>query len=688
MDAPRFAKLFALLLCLGTAWAGLAQADPPPNDAPAPDPQAVPEPAPHTHDTDPRERFITSRVSGVELPLTDEEDAFFFVVFGDRTGGPVDGVRILAQAVADTNLLQPDLVMTVGDLIQGYDVQAPWLAQMREYKDIMGELDCPWYPVAGNHDIYWRGPGRPEREHEANFEAHFGPLWYAFEHKGCWFVVLHSDEGDADGRFTFNRPESQTMSDEQFAWLGQTLDAAADAEHVFVFLHHPRWQGGGYGNDWARVHERLAEAGNVSAVFAGHVHRMSYDGLVDGIEYVTLATTGGGQSGLIPGAGYLHHFDIVTVRGGEIGLAAVPVGGVQDVRALTREVQLEAVALHRAVPRFEQSPTIGTDGVQSGRVVVALTNPTSRPADVTAYLDSGDSRWRAAPDHLHARLEAGATHRFDFEVARVPAGLDEAYRGLEIVLQAEYLGEGLRVPLPERRVGVPVALSGVSLPELAFEQALELDGDDALAVPSGAYELHDGPLTVECWVNPAPLSPRVGLVCKTENSEYGLMVIEGRLEFYVFLDNAYRTAAAEPGRLVVGRWQHVAGVYDGEEVRLYLDGQLVGLHAATGARRTNTLPLIIGGDVNNRGDAVSYFAGQIDSVRVSDSARYTGESFEPQRGFEPDEHTVLLHRMDGRFLSYFLDASASEAHAGGIGDPTLVEVVSEVDDAPPDADEE
>ena len=49
------------------------------------------------------------------LPV--EEDAFTFAVFGDRTGGPADGVKVLAEAVRDANLVEPDLVMTVGDLV-------------------------------------------------------------------------------------------------------------------------------------------------------------------------------------------------------------------------------------------------------------------------------------------------------------------------------------------------------------------------------------------------------------------------------------------------------------------------------------------------------------------------------------------------------------------------------------------
>ena len=409
------------------------------------------------------DRFHTNR-EGNALPLPVEEGAFTFAIFGDRTGGPHKGVNVLAQAVADVNLIEPDLVMTVGDLIDGYDNDSVWLPQMKQYKDVMGELICPWFPVAGNHDIYWRGPNKPQGEHEKNYEMHFGPLWYAFEHKGCFFIVLYSDEGNPKtGERNFKKPDSQRMSDEQFDWLKGILKKSKDADHVFVFLHHPRWLGTrkgrvGYGDDWAKVHKELVNAGNVSGVFAGHIHHMRHDPK-DEIDYFTLATVGGGQPGWSPKAGWLHHYNLVTVRKDQVAFSAFPVGSALDPKAITGKVSEESEELGRAIPvRFKAQIAIAKDGSVDDAFTLIIKNPAKFAIEIEAVPTSKDSRWIVGPDHGHATLKPGEEKELTFQVKRQPGRFDTTARKIVIELGIDMLTDHRRYPIPVKRITVPGSL--------------------------------------------------------------------------------------------------------------------------------------------------------------------------------------------------------------------------------------
>ncbi len=630
------------------------------------------EPVPHPVSTE-EHRFFTNR-DGASLELPVEDDAFMFAIFGDRTGGPAKGIEVLRAAVDDVNLLEPDFVITVGDLINGYNETPQWLAQMHEFKDSMDELLVPWFPVAGNHDVYWRGKGeKPEGEHERNYELHFGPLWYAFEHKDSMFIVLYTDEGDPEtGVKRFDQPSAQRMSPEQIQWLEKMLEEGRDSTHIFLFLHHPRWTGGGYGDDWNRVHSLLAAAGNVRAVFAGHIHRMRYDGPRDGIEYVTLATVGGGQSGAIPDAGYLHHYNLVTVRDNQIAMASYPVGEVMDVRAITPEVSNETSRLASLQPGMVESIRLNQDGSARGSFTVAFRNPVTNPYELSIVPASDDSRWRFNPDHVHATLEPGATRNFTFEVARDAGSLDGGFRWPGLDVGMEYLANGRRFSIPVRHHPLPVE-SSLPAPEPADPNlALELDGIDAcMKVPSTSMELADGPLTLEAWFKGEQYDGRRGLVTKTEGSEYGLFVSDGHPSFWLHLDGAYASVEPMDAPLVEGRWHHLAGVYDGREIRLYLDGRRIASSPASGSRTRNHLPIVIGGDVGAGGAANSFFSGAIDAVRLSDSARYSGDRFTPGQRHAADVNTVLLFNMDAMHGPWMPDASGREGHAVLEGDPRL-----------------
>jgi len=72
--------------------------------------------------------------------------------------------------------------------------------------------------------------------------------------------------------------------------------------------------------------------------------------------------------------------------------------------------------------------------------------------------------------------------------------------------------------------------------------------------------------------------------------------------------------------LEMGRWYHVAGTYDGQNTRVYIDGQLAGSHTASVSEPlvTTNLPTAIG---HLQNWSVQWFKGIIDELKVYDYAR-------------------------------------------------------------------
>tara|TARA_B100000287_G_scaffold280183_1_gene264055 strand:- start:952 stop:2220 length:1269 start_codon:yes stop_codon:yes gene_type:complete len=97
--------------------------------------------------------------------------------------------------------------------------------------------------------------------------------------------------------------------------------------------------------------------------------------------------------------------------------------------------------------------------------------------------------------------------------------------------------------------------------------------------------------------------------------------------------------------LAANTWYHVAGVRDGNTLRLYINGVQENTTSISGSPDTSSAPFAFTA-LRTNGD--SGLTGYMDEIRVSNSCRYTsGTSFTPSTtAFTPDANTLVLIHSD------------------------------------------
>ncbi len=128
--------------------------------------------------------------------------------------------------------------------------------------------------------------------------------------------------------------------------------------------------------------------------------------------------------------------------------------------------------------------------------------------------------------------------------------------------------------------------------------------------PNNALMNITNQLTISCWFNSSNIMVTQRLIDKLSGAATGnfcLDIYQGKLRFFC------GASGLATNTLVLGSntWYHVAATYDGNFMKLFLNGNLLSAVALTGNLPQNLNPFIIGGDQSG----TSRFGGLINDVR-------------------------------------------------------------------------
>jgi subtilisin family serine protease len=176
-----------------------------------------------------------------------------------------------------------------------------------------------------------------------------------------------------------------------------------------------------------------------------------------------------------------------------------------------------------------------------------------------------------------------------------------------------------------------------------------------------------GSVTVEGWVKTTSTA-RQGIVERYNNSActgtadggYALLIrANGNVRFETLKNGCEFDNLDAVATVRDGNWHHIAGVWDGSQMRVYVDGQLKASKSTTFAPGTGTSHLLIGRSQDGSG----FFNGLIDEVRVTAAAVYSGSSFTTQHRVTGVVLTRGLWKFD---LSSDLGRDCAQVNNGSI----------------------
>ena len=238
------------------------------------------------------------------------EDKFTFAIFSDLNGGERD--KVFEIAVAQLSLLRPELILSVGDLINGGTENRETLRQeWGSFDERASQAMAPVFYVGGNHDL-------TNQTMRDVWTERYGARYYHFVYRNVLFLALDSEDysdermreiylaraayleardrvesEQAQATEYIKMPERRTgeIGKEQSEYFLKAITDYPDVDWTFLFIHKPVWLRDDE-PEFSAIESALSN--RPYTLFNGHFHTYSHT-VKNGRDYIMLGTTGGAQ---------------------------------------------------------------------------------------------------------------------------------------------------------------------------------------------------------------------------------------------------------------------------------------------------------------------------------------------------------------------------------------------------------
>jgi len=283
--------------------------------------------------------FVSSAVPWTHDRFDKNDGKFSFAIVGDLNGG--ERPAIFEVAIEQLTALRPDLILSVGDLIDGGSEDAESLHAEWDFFDERAlRSPVPLFRVGGNHDL------TAQALRDVWIERH-GALYYHFIYNDVLFLVLDTEDYTPERRIEirdarntasdligeelaqssyYEMPERQTgnIGSEQSAYFQEVIAAHPEVRWTMLFMHKPVWTREDE-PDFVAIETALSD--RPYSVFGGHYHILSHE-VRNGRDYTQLSTTGGSQNPLSDMA--FDHITLVTMTEDGPSVAHLRLDGILD----------------------------------------------------------------------------------------------------------------------------------------------------------------------------------------------------------------------------------------------------------------------------------------------------------------------------------------------------------------------